>query len=399
MEIKSLEKISKFFERNALTITEAKAAGRHVVGTYCIYAPAELILAAGAIPVSLCGTRQDAIPAAEVLLPRSLCPLIKSSYGYLLNDSCPYLASAEFIVAETTCDGKKKMFELMERDLKKQGKDMLVMQLPSRHDDETALDAWVKEYEKLAALLEEKFGVTITPEKLYRAIDVKKRQRLALKRVLDTGKRVPPPIGGMRFLEIANAVSFLPDKEEGTAMLLELAEELEEMGAKGESPYTSKTPRILFTGVPTGRGSHKVLQIIEDCGANIACVDNCSVYKKTRFIADVGPEAGLKKMLRELAVNYLQIPCAVLSPNPNRYTALCELANEFSIDAVIELTWQGCHTYHVESQLVKEYVTKELGLPYLHLESDYSDNDTEQLRVRIEAFLEIVAEKKERLTV
>ena len=48
---------------------EAKAAGRPVVGIMCEYTPRELIMAAGGVPVCLCGGSADTIPAAETELP------------------------------------------------------------------------------------------------------------------------------------------------------------------------------------------------------------------------------------------------------------------------------------------------------------------------------------------
>ena len=113
MSYRSLERIREVTDRNVLNLQEAKEAGKKVVGQYCIYSPDELAIAAGAIPVSLCGTKQDSIPAAEEILPRSLCPLIKSSFGFALQDSCPYLSASDVVVADSTCDGKKKMYELL----------------------------------------------------------------------------------------------------------------------------------------------------------------------------------------------------------------------------------------------------------------------------------------------
>ena len=101
----------KIFENmrndNALSIQSAKTSGLKVVGLFCAYAPQELALAAGAIPVSLCGTRHEPIAAAEKVLPRNLCPLIKSSFGFALTDTRPY-SGRQTVVAETTCDGKKR---------------------------------------------------------------------------------------------------------------------------------------------------------------------------------------------------------------------------------------------------------------------------------------------------
>ena len=70
-------------------------------------------MAAGAAAAPLCASSDEPIPAAETKLPRNLCPLIKASYGFALTDTCPYFYFSDFIVGETTCDGKRKMFELM----------------------------------------------------------------------------------------------------------------------------------------------------------------------------------------------------------------------------------------------------------------------------------------------
>lgn len=388
MSIASIDKIHTFFEKNALRIAEAKEKGTKVVGTYCIYSPYELAIAAGAIPVSLCGTRADSIPAAEVELPRTLCPLIKSSYGFLLNDSCPYLSAADIIIADTTCDGKKKMFELMG-----QKKKLVLLQLPHNQDEKVGLPYWTTQFHHLCGVLEEEFGVSITAEKLREAVTLMNRERLSIKRVMDSAKYVPSPVSGMQLLEIAFKTSFFPDKEAGIALLNEVADELDDLGKKGISPFSKTTPRILLTGVPTGLGSHKVVALLEECGASVVCLDNCTGYKKTQIISDEGKEQSKDEILSELAKRYLNIPCSIMSPNPHRYTTLKRLAKEFSVDAVVDLTWQGCHTYNVEAYSLKKFIVEELQLPALHLETDYSASDTEQLRVRIEAFLEVVQQR------
>ena len=99
--------------KRALNYIQAqKAKGRPVVGIYCGYAPIELIQAMGIVPAVLCAFSNAPITSAETVLPANLCPLIKSSYGFILEGSCPFFALSEAVIAETTCDGKKKMFEL-----------------------------------------------------------------------------------------------------------------------------------------------------------------------------------------------------------------------------------------------------------------------------------------------
>lgn len=379
MRCSSYEAIQKAFETNVLDLQTAKDAGRRVVGQFCLYSPSEIALAAGAIPVSLCGTRNDAIPAAETMLPRSLCPLIKSSFGFAVNDSCPYLAAADLVVADTTCDGKKKMFELLAAY-----KPMAVLQLPQIQNDD-ALAYWRGEFVKLVERMEQEFDVVITKNGLREAIRLMNRERLALKAVMDLAQRRPSPISGMEMLEIGFKTSFFPDKEKGIRLLHAVAEEMTARADAGEAVCSPDAPRILLTGVPVGMGSHKVVQLLEECGASVVCLDNCSAYKKTRLLMD---ETG--DPLTVLAKRYLHVPCAVMSPNPNRYEALRTMADDFSVDAVVDLVWQGCQPYAVESWTVKKWVREELNKPFLQIETDYSDADSEQIKVRLEAFLEMI---------
>ena len=136
----------------------ARREGRPIIGIMCEYTPRELIMAAGAVPVCLCGGSAKTIPAAEEELPANLCPLIKSTFGYHVQKSNPFLEMADLVVAETTCDGKKKMYELMGEI-----KPLHLMQLPQVQDD-AALDYWVLELKRLMRRLEDAFGVKITEE-------------------------------------------------------------------------------------------------------------------------------------------------------------------------------------------------------------------------------------------
>ena len=96
-----------------LKMKELKEDGQRIVGTFCSFVPTELVEAAGGTVVSLCASSEEPIAAAEANLPRNLCTLIKASYGFALTATSPYFYFSDFIVGETTCDGKKKMFELM----------------------------------------------------------------------------------------------------------------------------------------------------------------------------------------------------------------------------------------------------------------------------------------------
>ncbi len=374
----TFSEIATLRERNALALKEAKERGLRVVGTYCLYSPAELVTAAGAIPVSLCGTSQNPVPAAEKILPRNLCPLIKSSYGFAVTDTCPYFHFADLLIAETTCDGKKKMYELLG-----ELKPLHLMQLPQVQND-AALGYWVDELRRLKSRLEEEFSVEITDEKLSDSIRLLNEERRSLRDFQDVCKHDPAPISGMDMLTVLHNRGFSIDKREAIELVDRLTAELRKMAGNGISPFDSWTPRILLSGVPVGTGSDKVVRLIEECGGSVVCFESCGAYKKVDPVEETGDP------LTAIAERYLRIPCSCMSPNDGRYSLVERLVREFRADGVIDLTWQGCHTYNIESYSLKKHIQEHADVPFMQIETDYSESDTEQLKVRIEAFLEML---------
>lgn len=371
-----LDKFLTLRDEGLQDLLDSRKEGLHIIGTYCAYCPQELIIAAGAVPISLCGTREEPIAAAEEQLPRNLCPLIKSSYGFAITDTCPYFTMAELIVAETTCDGKKKMYELLDRK-----KPVHLMQLPNVQDGEAALKLWMAEIQRLRERLEEQLQVTITDEAIWDAIELVNAEREALKEVHDLNQGNPPLVPGINLLTASWSVKFARDKHE----VIRLARELVAETLAQEPQPVSNKPRVLLTGCPVGLGSEKVVRLLDELGADLVAMENCSGYKTLAIKA--GTEH--KDPIRALAEKYIQIPCSCMSPNPHRLELLTEMINDFQVNAVIDLTWQACHTYNIEAYDVGLLV-KSMGLPFLHLETDYSSADIESLKVRIEALLEIV---------
>lgn len=374
-----MNKLQQLTEQNLLDIEQAKAEGRSAIGFYCLYSPTEMAVAAGAIPLPLCGTRNDPIAAAEEILPRNLCPLIKSSFGFAVTNTCPFFRFSDIIIGDTTCDGKKKMFELLSRY-----KPTYVLQLPQNQDTAQAQSLWRSELERFKAIVEDQTGVTITRDRLRAAIRMMNRQRSARKALMDVNKSDPAPLSGSQLLEIMFKVGFLLDKEKGGALMEEI---VATVNKETFSPETTRGPhrkRILLSGVPVGMGSDKVVKVVEQSGADVVAFENCSGYKQA-FVVDEHEDP-----MEALTEQYLATPCSVMSPNTGRFDLLKEMVTSFSVDGVIDLTWQACHTYNVEAFRVSEFVQETFGLPTLHLETDYAESDTEQLRVRIEAYLEML---------
>lgn len=366
---------------NSVKIKEAHESGKKVVGMYCVFSPSEIALAADAISVTLCGTTQEPIEAAEKELPRNLCPLIKSSYGFAITDKCPYFYFSDVLLAETTCDGKKKMYELMGEI-----KPMHIMNLPQTANDGDSLGLWKNEMVKFKEYLEEQFDVEITDEKLRDAIKLMNRERRAMRRLHKLNAHKPAPLSGMDMMVAQWLKGFNVDKEAGIDIIERLIAEVEERIEKGIYAYDENAPRILLTGCPTGvGGADKVLRALEDAGAAVVALENCTGYKGLDVLVDEDIE---KDPLLALAEKYLSTPCSCMTDNNGRLDLIKRLSEEYEVDGIVDLTYQACHTYAIESFTVKKYVQDELGLPFMQIETDYSESDTGQIKTRIEAFLE-----------
>nr|WP_153726499.1 double-cubane-cluster-containing anaerobic reductase [Heliorestis convoluta] len=365
----------------ATSIKQMKEAGTKVVGHYCVMAPQELILAAGAVPMALCATKEEPIADGEKALPRNFCPLIKSSYGFAITDKCPFFLYSDLVMGETTCDGKKKMFELMS-----QCKPMVVMNLPPSYEREADKAYWLTEVERTKAVLEEQFNVTITEEAIVEATKVLNAERRLVQSLAKTMQADPVPLSGLDLLKVLWSRNFVFDRAEFAAQVEELIAELEERIQKGEGALPKGAKRIIVTGVPTGLGAEKVLRLLEESGAAIVYIENCAGMKQ--FLTEVDES---KEPLQGVADKYLATPCSCMSPNKTRLELLAQLVDEYNADGVVDITWQGCHTYNVESRILREYLQEKKGTPFLHIETDYSQGDSEQLKTRIQAFLEMIA--------
>ena len=367
-------------QKGFITMKNLKDKGQRVVGTFCSFVPQEIIYAAGAIPCGLCASSEEPIPDAESVLPANLCPLIKASYGFALTDKCPYFYFSDIIVGETTCDGKKKMFELLNEI-----KETYVLQLPNSRDYPDALESWRNEIIRFKEKLEDFYKITITEDDIKKAIKMKNRERDILREYLELGKLVPVPISGYEMGTLIDGLSFSFDIDERCETTAKRTAEVKELWEKEFKGKESKRPRIMVTGCPNMGVRDKIIKNLEELGADCVVIDTCNGIRtqldKVREDTDV---------YTALAEKYLNVTCSVMSPNKPRFEEMGVLLDEFKVDAVVEVVLQACHTFNIETYNVKRYVTEEKGLPYMSLETDYSQSDKGQITTRLEAFIEML---------
>lgn len=372
------EEFAEQRQKSFLAIKELKDRGVPVVGTFCTYFPVEIAMAMGAATVSLCSTSDETIPAAEKDLPKNLCPLIKSSYGFAATKKCPFFYFSDLVVGETTCDGKKKMYEYLG-----QFKDVFTMELPNRQTKD-GLTLWKNEIIRFKEYLEQKFHVAITEEQIRNAVKIQNEGRVALKRLYELMRLDPAPMTGQELFSVLYGSTFKPDRSKIPGEVNAIADRVEKEYAEGK--MLEKKPRILVTGCPIGGATEKVIKAIEDNGGVVVTFENCGGAKSVdRLVEEVAED-----IYEAIAKRYLSIGCSVMTPNPNRIELLGRLIDEYQVDGVVEMILQACHTYNVESLGIRRFVNDEKHKPYISVETDYSQADIGQLNTRIAAFIEML---------
>lgn len=354
---------------------------KKIVGSFCLYVPEEIVAAAGAIPVGLCSGADWATDKVEEHLPRNTCPLIKSFAGFKLGEVCPYIESSDLVIGENTCDGKKKAYEFFATQ-----KDMYVVDIPHVHND-TTLEVWKGEVKKLAHKLEEECGTTITAESLKEAIKNTNAKRKALARLSATRAADPVPISGLDSLLTVQA-AFMDDCARLTGAINDMAAECEQRVAAGEGVAPKGTKRILYTGTPMAVPNWKLFNIIEKAGGVVVGEEACT---GSRYYKDLVDESGetVDEMLDAIAERYFGINCAIFTPNTGRMEDIVKMAKDLHADGIIDCSLQFCTLYETESFTVKA-AAEEAGIPFMHITTDYANEDAGQLTTRIEAFLEMI---------
>lgn len=361
-------------------LLDAKQAGRKVVGAFCTFVPEEIVLALDGILVGLCAGAEFAPAEAEKHLPRNTCALIKGAFGFALARVCPYLSASDIVVGENTCDGKKKAYEILGTLIPR----LYVLDLPQTKSapGRALLRA---EFAKFAAHLEQITGRVLTAQALRDGIAKVNAKRAAVHRLARLRSADPAPISGLDGL-LVNQVYFYDDPERFTRSVNAICDELEQRIGKREGLAPAGAPRILISGCPMAVPNWKLPTIIEGAGAVIVGEESCVGERGTRTLtADDGPT--LDALLDAVVERYLQIDCAIFTPNESRVEHVLAMARSLGAQGVIHYGLQFCSPYQIEAGPVEKRLERE-GLPTLRIDTDYGQEDVGQIQTRVEAFVE-----------
>ena len=353
-----------------------------LVGTYCVMAPQELIYAAGAVPVKLCSGNYTAFSIGDDIVPRDACPLVKAVAGFQDMELMPIYRDCQLMAVPITCDCKKKIVELLEKT-----HDVYPLQVPAGREDED-IDQYVEELYGFIEQLEDLTGQPVTWDALVKGMNIVGREKYELSRFLALKKRTPYLMRGTHILAIMNAAAYMTASNWADHMHA-LNEELQERIHAGKKVTSKELPRIMITGSPIIFPNMKIPLLIEEMGGILAADETCMGERGMSDPAVVVDES-FDGMIRALA-NQAVRPCScpTFVNNTERIYRIRQMISDYQIQGVICHVLRGCLVYDFEYKRIEEELS-EMGIPVIRLESDYNEEDVEQLRIRIEAFIELI---------
>jgi benzoyl-CoA reductase/2-hydroxyglutaryl-CoA dehydratase subunit BcrC/BadD/HgdB len=362
-------------------IEDFRKSGGKVIGTFCNLVPEELIYAAGAIPIRLCAGFYDTIYLAEEVLPKDICPLIKSSLGFKIL-GLPYFELCDVIAIPTACDGKKKLGEILSNYLP-----VWMLQLPNTKDTPQSKELWFIEVKLLKKRIEKLTGNKITADKFKLAIELLHKRTEVFRRFYEIRKSKKPVITERDALLVIQT-SFYDDIRRWIEKTEKLCDELKGNIKKGKSVCDVKIPRLLLAGAPIIWPNYKLLNIIEEFGI-VVTDEICSGTQQLYDTVEVD-EWTMDGMLKAVAERYL-LPsiCPCFTRSDDRIDKLLQMREDFGVDGVIYHQLRLCQLYDIEFNKLKQIFESE-GIPILRIQTDYSEEDVEQIRTRVEAFLELL---------
>ena len=357
-------------------ILDYRNNGGKSLGTFCIYVPDEIALAASVLTIPLCGGSGWTVDYADKMLPRDICPLVRSTFGMAISGTCPYKTLKEYPLGETTCDAKKKTWDLF---------GIPSMEVPQKKNKEDKA-LWISEVKKFMGDMEKISGVQVTAENLRESIRKCNRKRTVLQKISEYRKLRKPPISGLDALLVSQVAlnmdidSFI---NAGKELITELATRVE----KGISAYDNDGVRVLFAGTPSPMGYAKVHWAAETSGLQIVADESCTGirYYRDQIQEDLDT---LDEMIEAVAERYFKIDCPCFSPNKERFDNIINVIEEFQVEAVVHNILQFCHGFNIEAGAL-DNMLKDNDIPSLKIVCDYSEEDGEQIKVRMEAFREI----------
>jgi benzoyl-CoA reductase/2-hydroxyglutaryl-CoA dehydratase subunit BcrC/BadD/HgdB len=341
------------------------------IGFFCSYVPEELIHAAGGLPFRLMGNPIK-MSHAQAHLPPNCCYLVKSSFESLLQGELNFLKG---IIFSHTCDSMQGLADIWA--LQSRTPLQFNLMMPSHLDSELSRLYLKAEIERFKGFLESNVG-KITPPTLKASIQLFNRIREALQKIYAHRLKWHKQISGQDFAQIIRA-GYLMDRQQYLEHLNELLNSLPDKTEEGDHPVP-----VFLAGNMTHSDSY--YSFIEEAGAIIVQDDLCSGMRFLRLMVpeDIDPIEGLTNRY----LNSYLCPTKYKGVHAHIETISKEVEKS-GAKGVIFLLYKFCESHFFDYPDLKQALESK-GIPTLFLEVEDPSYSIGQLKIRIQAFVEML---------
>lgn len=365
-----LENIARHFGKGHLTNAKPDVL---VLGEEL---PQEFVRALAKKPFFLLGGSLEATRWSDSLVPRDADPISRAALGFLLNEDVS-LAEGALVVIALTSDNRRKLAGILQR----QGIRVATFDMPSEYSSEDDQEALVSELLRLAEEISTHTHLRLTVRRLRRAAEEKRQMYLAMANFRNAVWRVP---GGMSAALRETILESCWYAEEPSEWAMHLKRLTAELMAWSRQVYQlpDHRPRVLMAGSPVIFLNEKIPMLLENAGLYLA--------DRADTVATQADQPGARKGYTVKGILRQMLDQSLPKADPGAFaTAIQERLERLPIDGIVYHVLKGQIAYDFEFPRI-ERLALMYGVPVLRLETDYQQQDVEQLRIRLEAFSEML---------
>ncbi len=349
--------------------------------------PSEILYAVCDDPFYVLGGSLGTAHWADELTPRDIDPFSRSSLGLLVNPEFDLTENA-LIVTAISSDSRRKLISVLQNN----GRKVAALDIPPNQSP-NAVHYYAERLTELAEKIGRHTGKRFSGGNLKRAVKRVANARYQRQRFWATALSAGNIISDEAVLLANQCIYFADDIDEWAFHINALGNELEQLCRRYAFPKKDK-PNVMILGSPVVFPNFKVPQLITSAGMNISAIADSLSLGASVAVPKVKAFVTADSLLQQIAQTHLKmIASGARVNNEGLYTYFMHLVRQLHPDGIVYHVLKGQIEYDFELPRI-EKAAEELDIPVFRLETDYQYQDMEQLRIRMEAFGEMLTQRK-----
>ncbi|MGD8400507.1 MAG: 2-hydroxyacyl-CoA dehydratase family protein [Bacillota bacterium] len=350
--------------------------------------PEELIYGARAEPLWILGGSFGAALYADPLVPRDTDSVSKATLGYLFSEIFNYTEKAVLTVIPIATDSMRKIAYMLSKK-----REVLAIDIPPVKENSESARKWLAQMDCLRTAVEQKTKHRLSIAGLRTAVTMVNAAKMQMKRTLAYSINNPEQVSGVLALFLIDTYYFANQLPEWTTHLKALNDEIASKIEQNQGSEKARRPRVMVAGSPVYFPNFKIPLLLQELNVHLSAY----VHEMTRRIELLAetPEPGtsLSKWVEKIVLNHYWADCsAAFADSKTRLEYMRTLTETIPLNGVVYHVLKGQIEYDFELERCESYFSKR-DIPLLRVETDFHQQDIEQIKVRLEAFTEMMEDK------